>query len=448
MSFTVLTMLLNTTSGTPHQLPVPTWSGPTASLVQVQSILFASLLSALLAAFLAMLGKQWLNLHVEGSFIDRNRYREQKMRGMISWRFKLVMEFLPLILQASLLLLGYALAHYLWDISRTISFVITGFTVVGVVLYLLIVVAGTLSRACPFQTPVSIAIRAILEHHRKDIDRVFKAAGRFFSSARKFFSSPRKFVRSARSQTGLVAHRQQLPHPPIASNIDDQDDEVRAELGCILTMFKMTKAPDSVKAIMAYITEIDWDNRLKVAPLLQVYQTLRESLLCSAEGKVYPRLGARDKALWSAKALVHLYNQRRYLHHLDATILNQATFINHPGLPMGHNEFNRDFDLQSTFYVVDWTLGARPEIPWADLQLSEPHHCWLGHTLQYRAFDVLYRQKIMLTDDVRGFVVASLSRRHSPGRAVADCLFIVHMAAGYQPDSRELLNKDRRSVIF
>ena len=97
MSFTVLTMLLNTTSGTPNQLPIPTWSGPTTSLVQVQSILFASLLSALLAAFLAMLGKQWLNLHVEGSFVDRNRYREQKMRGMISWRFKLVMEFLPLI---------------------------------------------------------------------------------------------------------------------------------------------------------------------------------------------------------------------------------------------------------------------------------------------------------------------------------------------------------------
>ncbi|KAF9782682.1 hypothetical protein BJ322DRAFT_1009111, partial [Thelephora terrestris] len=59
MSFTVLTMLLNTTSGTANQLPLPTWSGPTASIVQVQSTLFASLLSALLAAFLAMLGKQW-----------------------------------------------------------------------------------------------------------------------------------------------------------------------------------------------------------------------------------------------------------------------------------------------------------------------------------------------------------------------------------------------------
>ena len=81
MSFTVLTVLLNATSGVPNQLRVPVASGPKASAVHVQSILFSSLASALLAAFLAMLGKQWLNLHVEGSLIDRSRHRELRMRG-------------------------------------------------------------------------------------------------------------------------------------------------------------------------------------------------------------------------------------------------------------------------------------------------------------------------------------------------------------------------------
>ena len=41
--------------------------GQKASAVQVQSILFNSLASTLLAAFLAMFGKKWLNFHVEGS---------------------------------------------------------------------------------------------------------------------------------------------------------------------------------------------------------------------------------------------------------------------------------------------------------------------------------------------------------------------------------------------
>ena len=430
MSFTVLTMLLNTTSGKQTQLPLPTFSGPSPSIVQVQSILFASLLSALLAAFLAMLGKQWLNFHVEGSFIDRNRHREQKMRGMITWHFKLVVEFLPLSLQAALLLLGYALARYLWDVSHTVSSVITGFTIVGVVIYLFIIVAGTLSGSCPFQTPISIAIRAILQYYRKDI----KAA----------FQSVKTLFRFARSQTGLVVYRQQLPTPPIASDIDDQDNEVRAELSCILTMFKMTKAPDSVKAIMSYITEIVWDSRLKSVPLLQVYQTLHESLFRSADGKVYPRPGARDKALWSAKALLHLYNQRRCIHRLDPILPNQVKFTNQL---LGNHGFDHDPDLQSTFYIVDWTFGGQPEIRWSELELSASHRGWLAHILQYRAWDTLYTQN-KLTEDVRGFVAASLSSSNTVTRVVADCLFIVHMAAGRRPEPRDLLIKDRRLAFF
>ena len=431
MSFTVLTMLLNTTSGKPPQVPLPTFPGPSPSIVQVQSILFASLLSALLAAFLAMLGKQWLNFHVEGSFIDRNRQREQKMRGMITWRFKLVVEFLPLSLQVSLFLLGYALARYLWDISHIVSFVITGFTVVGIVLYLLIILVGTFSKTCPFQTPISIAIHALLEHYQKETEEVFEAV--------------RSTFRFTRSQARLTVPRQQLLTPTIASDIDDQDSAFRAELRCILTMLRMTKAPDSVEAIMAYITEIVWGDRLKSVPLLEVYQTLRESLLRSTDGKVYPRPGSRDKALWSAKALLHLCNQRRCTYPLDPILSNQLKLINQP---LGNHGFDHDPDLQSTFYIVDWTFGcAAPDIPWSELQLSTPHHCWLARTLQYRAWDYLRRQQ-RLTPDVRGFVGTSLSSGGSPTRVVADCLFIVHMVTGYNATLKDLLTRDRRLASF
>ena len=437
MSFTVLTMLLNTTSGIPNHPPPPTWSGPSPTIVQVQSILFASLLSALLAAFLAMLGKQWLNLHVEGSFIDRNRHREQKMRGMITWHFKLVMELLPLSLQVSLLLLGYALAQYLREVNHTVSFVISGFTIVGAVLYLLIVIAGTFSRTSPFQTPFSIALRAILEFCRNDLEGVFTAF--------------RNSFRFTRSQTELIVHRQQLPAPPITSDVDNQDSEVCAELRCILTMFKMTKTPESVKAIMAYITEIVWDDCLKSVPLLQVYQALCESLSRTSDGMVYPRPGARDRALWSAKALLHLYNQRRYTHRLDKSLLNQVNSIKPWTQPLGRLTFendDEDFDLQSTFYLVDWTFGVESEIPWSSLELSTPHRCWLAHTLRYRAWDTLYGDASYtqkgLTEDVRGFVIASLRSSASPLRVVADCLLIVRMVAGHEPDPRDLLIRDRR----
>ena len=435
MSFVVLTMLLDAKLGTPNQLPLPTWSGPDPSVVRVQSILFSSLSSALLAAFIAMLGKQWLNLHVDGSFIDRNRHRELKMRGMITWRFKFVMECLPLIMQVSLYLLGYALAWYLWDISHTVSAVIITFTVFGVVFYLFIVFAGTFSKTCPFQTPVSIILRATLEYYREDIAKASKAARNFFG-----FTQSRAIL--------ITHHRQTTTPPPIASDTDDQDSEVRAELGCILTMFRMTKAPDSVTATMAYIPEIIWDDRVKSVPLLRVYQTLRESLLCSADGKIFPRQGARDQAFWSAKALVHLYTQRRYICGVDTTLSNQVKLINHTSQPLGqgHRGSDRDFDLESTFYIVDWTFDIPAEITWSELQLSESHHYWLSHILQYRAWDALDKGGA-LTEDVRGFVRESLSRG-SPTRVVADCLFIVYMVAGHKPRPRALLIKDRRLAFF
>ena len=442
MSFTVLTMLLNATTGASSQLPLPTWSGPSPSIVQIQSILFSSLASALLAAFLATLGKQWLNFHVEGSFIDRNHHRELKMRGMITWRFKFVMECLPLIMQLSLFLLWCALARYLWTLSRTVSSVITGFTVAGVAFYIFIVIAGTFSKTCPFQTPISVALRATRERYREEIAEALKIM--------------RSLLGVRRPQTSLITHRHQTATLQIASDVDDQENEVRSELSCISTMFKMTKAPNSVTATMAYIPEIIWDDRVKSVPLLQVYQILRESLSRSADGNVSPRQGARDRAFWSAKALLHLYVQRRCICPADTTLTNQAKlidhsrqpFIDHSRQPLGHREPDGDPDLASIFYIIDWTFGAQPQppIPWAEFRLNESHHCWLSHTLQYRALYVLDAQN-KLTDDVKEFVSTSLSRRPHT-RVVADCLFIVKIVAGHRPEPRDLRFKDRRWVFF
>ena len=92
-------------------------------VVQVQTILFASL-AASLFAFLAMLGKQWLNRYasvdMRGSTIERSRNRQRKLDGIVSWYFDHVMDSLPLMLQATLSLLGCA-SRYLREINRTVA---------------------------------------------------------------------------------------------------------------------------------------------------------------------------------------------------------------------------------------------------------------------------------------------------------------------------------------
>ena len=148
----------NTTFG--NNVPVlPQWTGPPRAIIQVQAILYASLAASLFSAFLAMLGKQWLNryasIDVRGTAIERSQNRQQKLNGIIAWYFSHTMELLPLMLQVALLLLGCALSRYLWEIDKTVASVVLGTTSFGVVFYIFITVAGAAFVNCPYQTPGS-----------------------------------------------------------------------------------------------------------------------------------------------------------------------------------------------------------------------------------------------------------------------------------------------------
>jgi len=119
----------NTTFG--NNVPtIPQWTGPPRAIIQVEAILYTSLAASLLSAFLAMLGKQWLNryasIDMRGSAIERSQNRQQKLDGVVAWYFDHVMESLPLMLQVALLLLGCALSLYLREIDTTIALVVLG----------------------------------------------------------------------------------------------------------------------------------------------------------------------------------------------------------------------------------------------------------------------------------------------------------------------------------
>jgi len=112
-----------------------------------------------------MLGKQWLNryasIEMRGSAIERSQNRQRKLDGIVTWYFHYVMESLPLMLQFALLLLGGALSLYLWGINTTVASVVVGIASFGVAFYALIVVAGTASVSCPYQTPGAQVLRHI-----------------------------------------------------------------------------------------------------------------------------------------------------------------------------------------------------------------------------------------------------------------------------------------------
>jgi hypothetical protein len=139
---------------------------PPRTTVHVQTILFASLAASLLSAFLAVLGKQWLNryasIDMRGSAIQRSQNRQRKLDGIVTWYFNHVMEALPLMLQIALFLLGCALSRYFWEINVTIASVVLAVTSFGTIFYVFILVAGTASESCPYQTPGARTFRHIL----------------------------------------------------------------------------------------------------------------------------------------------------------------------------------------------------------------------------------------------------------------------------------------------
>ena len=155
----------NTTFG--GNIPsLPQWTGAPRAIIQVQAMLYASLAASIFSAFLAMLGKQWLNRYastdMRGTAVERSQDRQRKLDGIIAWYFDHVMESLPLMLQLALLLLGCALSLYLWDIEVTVACVVLGVTALGVISYAFFIVAGAAFPNCPYQTPYAHILRHIL----------------------------------------------------------------------------------------------------------------------------------------------------------------------------------------------------------------------------------------------------------------------------------------------
>ena len=164
------TVLLRAILLTLNQTAIPneaavfsTAQGPSqGTIVVTTALLYASLLISLSTAFVAMLGKQWLNRylqHTGGSMIARCRDRQSKLDGFQRWQFVFVVESLPVMLQIALLLFAAALCQYTAAINNIVFCVIISFLVPGFAFYVWIVVVGTYSYECPFQTPLSVLFR-------------------------------------------------------------------------------------------------------------------------------------------------------------------------------------------------------------------------------------------------------------------------------------------------
>ena len=431
----------------------PEWNGPDAAIVRVQAILYSSLAASLLAAFIGMLGKQWLNRYAQvemrGSVIDRSRYRQRKMDGMVTWRFDFVMECLPLMLQAALLLLGYALSDYLFFINKVISSVLVGFTAFGLLFYLLIVSAATLSYNCPFQTPLSLIFRRSFCFYSKQQKRFRKWLRHLFSrrggQPGQGVGGPHHLPALDTSDQDHSGHHTEVlmpnqsiqPSPFFAKNTDW--DSYVLDSNCIAWMFEMSTDADFIMAIMKFIPEIIWHAGVRTTPLEKLYDTLVDCFdRSSGRRVVIPKL--REKAYLSARAILHLSIQRKCVGNES----DKAAFksISEKHTIMGSHHYEDDSDLESTLGIIDRIFGKFEPMDWKGFSFTTPHHTWMCRALICHAWDALEKGE-QLPDDIERFIRYSTFSKPPPSIAT-DCFFLIGCLLGVNLQSDALLVVDRR----
>ena len=423
------------------------WTGPDSTIVHVQAVLFSSLAISLLAAFIAMLSKQWLSRYSEshGSPTERGRDRQRKVNGVTTWHFNLIMECLPLLLQAALLLFSYALSIYLSTINKTIAAVTIGFTSFGLLFYFLIVSAATLSYNCPFQTPLSLLLRLLFHLQDKDKNYLSQA---WSWLKRMPLGGPRRSGRPHGLEGDHGDHVELAmvrpfgkPHRLAAGLISWSDYVLDTQ--CIAWLYQRSRSAEVVMAIAGLIPEIIWHADMGICPLKQLYDILLECFDSSSEPPaLIPKL--REKAYLSAKALVHLAVQRKHIES-DRDVFRSIS-VKHRLI--GSRHYDTDSDLESTLGMVDRVFkdGDLPLMRWGQFSFTVPHQTWMGYTLRFHTWHP-HRNNDPLSGDAEEFVLHSLQQvTPPPAPIVAECLYIIGHVLGITLEDYDQQPIDEKSV--
>ena len=398
-----------------------------------------------------MLGKQWLNrfgkTKVRGSEIDESRNRQRKLSGMVSWRFDLIMESLPLMLQSALLLLGYSLSRYLWTINLTVASVIIGITCFGLAFYVFIVVAGTIADNCPFQTPASNILRSI---HRLDnsrnryISRTRRAMLRLWlrttrlsrATTLKFLlplSTPFKTKRCS-----LVDQSQRKKAARLFSKKETDHDACNVDAGCIVWMIDTARGQTASRIISNFIPEVIWHRDIKESPSLPYLYDQAVDCFDFEEEKVNLVSRLRDQAFSAVKAFVHVYSQMRVTGAVDDSFVSRAR-VRHVQLADGQHK--EDADLESTLWLMDYIMNRQRQIDWSETEVSYQHRIWMTSII----LCLSWLRGGRLDECFHKFVAQSLEWRNW-GMAT-DCILILSLSLGVPIHADDLLVADKRWVF-
>ncbi|KAG2062364.1 hypothetical protein BDR06DRAFT_868219, partial [Suillus hirtellus] len=146
----LLWQLVQNTSSNTAISPLAASAANSPNTIWYQTLAYVALSLNLLAAFGAVLGKQWLSHYKLNA---RGEDRQEKLDGLEAWHFHDVLLSFLMLLQISFFLFGIALSAFVWDRQGTTALAIIVLMAFCLCFYIFIVFASLKSPQCPFQTP-------------------------------------------------------------------------------------------------------------------------------------------------------------------------------------------------------------------------------------------------------------------------------------------------------
>ena len=442
-------------------------------------MLYASLAVSLISAFLAMLGKQWLNGYastaMRGTAIERSQGRQRKLDGIVSWHFEHVMESLPLMLQIALLLLGCALSRYLWEINTTIASVVIGVTSFGVLFYLFILAAGTPSESCPYQTPASHGLRSVTSTFAPVYGHAIRRSKTVHMLRAKALSSEpwwsrenvtAFFRRAPRELPGTLAvdafrlgrasvrlsvnfarrtYTRLFDAPSTPGHGLDQQATL-LDLQCISWILKTSLDKvihlSTLELLATMVTLADFDSSL-VTDCLNVLT----SCVKFTNDTVVVTQGSEKLATASATCFLRTFSHLSVMDPMSR-VLEKARQNYDAAFPHGTNF--KGFQFCHTLGAIHSTLYPDWDHPWLDWEdYKPPSH---EHDIFARALANLARSEYQRREHdkrvpgwILRFALHSLSLGSPPSASVvADCLSIIAIDLGCDVSSAGTMDSDKR----
>jgi len=262
----------------------------------------------MLAAFIAMLGKQWLNRYLKnsgGSIIERCGDRQRKCDGLEKWPLHLFVESPPVMLQVALLLLACGLCRYMWSINTSVAYTLISLTGLGVAFYVVVVIAGMSSYACPFQTAASVVLRRLWKKFRRGMVSFPVRSTRVPKTRRMWKRGVQSLLRrqslpAAIPLEGVEVHQSEPWMKPMdlavarRTNADD--------VQCVSWILRNITDPEALDAAIRLAGTIRWfDDGINVGPPYDLIVSTFKACF-DPTGKLYP--GSRDRAYYSGRAMM------------------------------------------------------------------------------------------------------------------------------------------------